>query len=146
MKHLAYRWYPHAVLTFFLMLSLFFLVSCVGYQSSTQPPFYDAGDTDLTMTSSQFTQYILFRFDTATSNHTLTTPSAADIVASDNAAVVGDVIAFAVAADGTHNVTIIGGMNVIVKPSASIVAGNTTLMIYFEIENVNSGSQAVTIY
>ena len=145
MKHRAFRCYPQAILIFFLMFSLFFVVSCVGSQSSSQPGFYDRGDNNLTVTGSQFAQYILYRFDTATSNHTLITPSAADIVGSYNP-VVGDVLAFAVVADGTHTVTIVGGTNVTVKPSASTVAGNTTLMIFFEIENVNSGTEAVTIY
>lgn len=145
MKHRAYRWYPQAVLIFFVVFSLFFLVSCVGEQSSTQPSFYNAGDNDLAVTSSQFAQYVLFRFDTAASNHTLTMPSAVDIVASYDA-VVGDVITFAVAADGTHTVTVVGGTNVTVKPSASTVAGNTTLMIFFEIENVSSGGEEVTVY
>ena len=146
MKHIVSRWYPHVMLITILVLGLFFLASCAQYQSSTtQPSFYDVGANNITVTGSQLTQYVLYRFDTAVSNHTLTTPSAADIVKNYNP-VVGDVLAFAVTADGTNSVTIAGGTNVTVKPSASVVAGNTTLMIFFEVENVDSGSEAVTAY
>ena len=53
-----------------LLLSLFSLVSCVGSQSN-QSEFYNAGNADLSVTGSQFDQYLLFRFDTTASAHTL---------------------------------------------------------------------------
>jgi hypothetical protein len=129
-----------------MVLSLFPLTSCLGTQSTHVSAFYDAGASDLTMTGAQFGQYLLFRFDTDASEHTLTTPSAADIVSRFSSPIVGDISIFAVVADGSHNVTIIGGPNVRVKPSASIVPGNTTRTIFCELDNVSSGNATVTLY
>ncbi len=145
MKRRSPRWY---VLPLFILLalSLFSLTSCLGSQSKPVSAFYDSGANDLTMTGAQFGQYVLFRFDTDASEHTLTTPSAADIVARFSSPVVGSVSVFAVTADGSHIVTLSGGTNVTVKPSASTIAGNTTLTIFCELDNVNKGSEAVIIY
>lgn len=131
----------------FLVLLLFslLLVSCTSSQS-TQSDFYNAGNADLSVTGAQFDQYLLFRFDTTASEHTLALPSAADIVANLSSPTAGEVVSLAVTADGNHTVTLIGGTNVTIKPSASTIAGNTTLTIYCELDNVNSGSEAVTIY
>ena len=128
----------HGVLLILLVLSLLPLTSCAstGTQSSS---FYDAGDSDLTETSAQFAQYSLFRFDTTASSHTLTTPSAANIVADLSSPVVGEVIVFAVVADGSYAVTIMGGTGVTVRPSASTVAANTTLMILLRSRQHNFG-------
>ena len=98
------------------------------------------------MTGAQFGQYVLFRFDTDASERTLTTPSAADIVSLFSSPVAGSVSVFAVTADGSHIVTLTGGTNVTVKPSASTVAGNTTLTIFCELDNVSKGSEAVIMY
>ena len=138
------RWYLPA-LFILLMVSLLPLVSCVTSQS-TQSDFYDAGASNLAASGAQFDQYYLFRFDTTASARTLTTPSAADIVAGMSSPYVGEVFFFTVAADGTYTVTISGGMSVTVKPSASTVAANTTLTIYYELNNVSSGSESVTLY
>jgi hypothetical protein len=129
-----------------LLFSVLSLASCALSQSTQSSDFYNAGASDLTVSGTQFAQYFLFRFDTAASGRTLTTPSAADIVASLSSPYVGEVFLFAVAADGEHTVTISAGVNVTIKPSASIVAPNTTLTIYCELDNVSSGSEAVTIY
>jgi len=51
-----------------------------------------------------------------------------------------------VAADGSNNVTFIAGTNVTVALSAQTVAGNATLTMYCELDNITSGSEAVTIY
>ena len=59
---------------------------------------------------------------------------------------VGEVITFAVAADGSNNVTFIAGTNVTIAPSAQTVEGKTTLTMYCELDNITSGSDAVTIY
>jgi len=135
----------HGVLLILLVFSLLPLTSCAltDTESST---FYDAGDSDLTETSAQFAQYSLFRFDTTASSHTLTTPSAADMVASLSSPVVGEVIVFAVVADGSYTVTITGGTSVTVKPSASTVTANTTLMIYCVVDSISSGDEQVTLY
>ena len=98
------------------------------------------------MTGAQIAQYWLFRFDTSSSAHSLSFPSAADIVSNLSSPAAGEVLAMAVTADGNSAVTLVGGLNVTVKPSASRVAGNATLTIYCEIDSVNSGSEAVTIY
>jgi hypothetical protein len=98
------------------------------------------------MTGAQFGQYLLFRFDTDASEHTLTTPSAADIVSLFSSPVAGEISIFAVVTDGSHSVTVIGGPNVIVKATASTVAGNTTRTIFCELDNVSKGSEAVTLY
>ena len=145
MKQKSRRWYILALLII-SMLSLLPLTSCLGTQGTHLSAFYDAGAGDLTMTGTEFGQYLLFRFDTDASEHTLTTPSAADIVSRFSSPIVGDISIFAVVADGSNSVTIIGGSNVTVKPSASIVPGNTTRTIFCELENVSKGSEAVTLY
>ena len=145
MKRKAPRWYLHALLIL-LALSLFTLTSCLSTQSTHLSAFYDSGASDLTMTGTDFGQYLLFRCDTDASERTLTTPSAADIVSRFPSPIVGDISIFAVVADGSHSVTIIGGPNVRVKPSASIVAGNTTTTIFCKLDNVTKGSEAVTLY
>jgi hypothetical protein len=56
------------------------------------------------------------------------------------------VIYLAVAADGNNAITLIAGTNVTIKPSAATVTGNTTITMYCELDNITSGSEAVTIY
>jgi len=69
-----------------------------------------------------------------------------DIVANLSSPYVGEVINIAVAADGANTVTLIAGTNVTIKTSASNVAGNTTLTMYCELDNITSGMEEVTIY
>lgn len=144
MNRILAHWYLPA-LFILLAFSLFFSVSCIG-QADRVSTFYDAGASDFTMTGTQFSQYLLYRFDTNDSQHTLITPSAVDIVSRFSSPIVGDVAIFAVAADGSNAVAVSGGTNVTVKPSASIVAGNSTRMLYFLLANVTKGSEAVTVY
>jgi len=144
MKIKSARWYLFP-LFILLALSLFFSTSCVG-QGTRVSAFYDAGASDLTMTGTQFSQYLLYRFDTDASQRTLTTPSAADIVSRFSSPIVGDVAILAITAEGSNAVTVSGGTNVTVKSSASTVAGNTTKIIFCELSNVTSGSEAVTFY
>jgi hypothetical protein len=129
-----------------LTLSLFCLGGCTSSSSQTQSDFYNAGNANLSVTGAQFDQYTLFRFDATTSAHTLALPSAADIVANLSSPDVGEVIYLAVAADGNNAVTLIAGTNVTVASSAQTVAGNTTLTMYCELDNITSGNEAVTIY
>jgi len=129
-----------------LTLSLLCLGGCTSSSTQVQNDFYNAGNAPLSVTGAQFDQYILFRFDTSASALTLALPSAADIVANLSSPYAGEVISFAVAADGTNAVTLIAGTNVTIKPSASTVAGNTTISMYCELDNITSGSEAVTIY
>ena len=103
-------------------------------------------NADLSITGAQLDQYYLVRFDTSTSALTLALPSAADIVANLSSPYVGEVINIAVAADGANTVTLIAGTNVTIKTSASNVAGNTTLTMYCELDNITSGMEEVTIY
>ena len=145
MKQKSRRWYILALLII-SMLSLFSLTSCLGTQGTHLSAFYDSGASDLTMTGTEFGQYLLFRFDTDASERTLTTPSAADIVSRFSSPIAGDISIFAVVADGSHSITIIGGPNVRVKPAALIVAGNTTRTIFCALDNVTKGSEAVTLY
>jgi len=146
MKWKSKRWYVPGLLII-MALSLFPLTSCVGSSSGSQAStFYNAGAADLSVTGAQFAQYSLYRFDTSASPHVLALPSAADIVANISSPVAGEVLPFAVTADGSYAVALIGGTNVTVKPSASTVPGNTTLTIYCELDNVTSGNEAVTIY
>ena len=128
-----------------LTLSLLSLVACTSSQSN-KSDFYNSENANLSITGAQFDQYTLFRFDTTTSAHTLALPSAADIVANLSSPYVGEVIYLAVTADGNNAVTLIAGTNVTIKQSASTVAGNTTLTSYCELDNITSGSEAVTIY
>jgi hypothetical protein len=144
MKQKSARWY-FLPLLIILALSLFFSISCVS-QGTRVSAFYDSGTSNLIMTGSQFSQYLLYRFDTEASQLTLTTPSAADIVARFSSPIVGDVAILAITADGSYPVTVSGGTNVTVKSSASLVAGNTTKIIFCELNNVTSGSEAVTFY
>jgi len=139
------RRYLFAILIL-LVFSSFSLVSCMGSQGTPASTFYDAGASDLIMTGPQFGQYLLFRFDTNASEHTLTTPSAADIVAQFASPVAGEVSIIAVVADGSHMVTVSDGTNVTVKPSASTVAANSTLTIFCELDNVTKGNESVTLY
>jgi hypothetical protein len=127
-------------------LSLLCLGGCSSSSTPVQNDFYNAGNAPLSVTGAQFDQYILFRFDTSASALTLALPSAADIVANLSSPYAGEVISFAVAADGTNAVTLIAGTNVTIKPSASTVAGNTTISMYCVLDNITSGSEAVTIY
>ena len=122
------------------------MVSCTTGSQSNQNDFYNAGAADLNLTGAQFDEYTLFRFDTTTSGHTLALPSAADIVNNLSSPYAGEVIYFAVAADGGNPVTLIGGTNVTIKTGASTVPANTTVTMYCEFDSVTSGSQAVTIY
>jgi hypothetical protein len=114
--------------------------------TSSQSQYYNAGNANLSVTGAQFDQYELFRFDTSTAALTMALPSAADIVNNLSSPYVGEVITFAVAADGSNNVTFIAGTNVTIAPSAQTVKGNTTLTMYCELDNITSGSDAVTIY
>jgi len=128
-----------------MILSLLFLVACTGSQI-TQRDFYNAGNAEFSLTGAQFDQYILFRFDTSTSGHTMTLPSAADIISNLSSPYAGEVITFAVAADGSNGVTLIARTNVTIKTGALTVSGNTTITMYCEFDNITSGSEAVTIY
>ena len=139
-------WVFLAAIIVLLTLSLLSLGGCTSSSSKVQNDFYNAGNANLSVTGAQFDQYILFRFDTSKSALTLALPSAADIVANLSSPYAGEVISFAVAADGTNAVTLIAGTNVTIKPSASMVAGNTTISMYCELDNITSGSEAVTIY
>ncbi len=128
-----------------LLIGALSLTSCVG-SSTTASEYYNAGNANLSITGAQFDQYYLMRFDTSTSALTLALPSAADIVANLQSPYVGEVIDVAVAADGANNVTLIAGTNVTIKTSASVVPGNTTATLYCELDNITSGSEAVTLY
>lgn len=128
-----------------LLIGVLSLTSCVG-SSTTASEYYNAGNANLSITGAQFDQYYLMRFDTSTSALTLALPSAADIVANLQSPYVGEVIDVAVAADGANNVTLIAGTNVTIKTSASVVPGNTTTTMYCELDNITSGTEAVTLY
>lgn len=129
-----------------MILSLLGLSACTTTSTQTKSDFYNAGDANLSVTGAQFDQYTLFRFDTTTSPHTMALPSAADIIGNLSSPYAGEVIYLAVAADGNNSVTLVAGTNVTIKSSASMVAGNTTLTMYCELDNITSGSEAVTIY
>jgi hypothetical protein len=114
--------------------------------SAPAAQYYNAGDTNISITGAQFDQYWLLRFDTSNSAHSMALPSAADIVANLQSPYVGEVINIAVAADGANSVNLIPGTNVTIKTSASVIAGNTTVTMYCELDNITSGSEAVTLY
>jgi len=121
------------------------VVSCSGSQT-TQADFYNAGAANLSVTGAQFDQYILFRFDTSNSALNMALPSAADIVNNLSSPYAGEVIIFAVAADGSNPVTLIAGTNVTIKSTAQSIPANATLTMYCELDSITSGNQAVTIY
>ncbi len=128
-----------------LLFGTLSLTSCVS-SSTTTSEYYNAGNANLSITGAQLDQYYLFRFDTSTSALTMALPSAADIVANLQSPYVGEVIDVAVAADGVNSVTLIAGTNVTIKTSASVVPGNTTATMYCELDNITSGTEAVTLY
>ena len=128
-----------------LLFGTLSLTSCVS-SSTTASEYYNAGNANLSITGAQLDQYYLFRFDTSTSALTMALPSAADIVANLQSPYVGEVIDVAVAADGVNSVTLIAGTNVTVKTSASVVPGNTTATMYCELDNITTGTEAVTLY
>ncbi len=127
----------------FLAAVVILLTSCTYGQSG--PQSLDSGANNLTLTGPQLAQYALFRFDTSASERTLTLPRAADI-ASTLSVPAGTFTLLVIIADGSHNVKVVGGTNVIVKPSAADVPANTTRNIYVVLTNVNSGSESVTVY
>jgi len=129
-----------------IMIALTMLLSVSCYSQNTPPAYYNAGASDFAPTGTQFFNTILFRFDTSVAGHTLTTPSAVDIISAMNTPSPGAVLLFAIAADGANPVSIIGGPGVTVKTAASSVAGNSTLTIYCELDNTGSGTQQITIY
>ena len=133
------RWYVISLVVL-LTLSLICFAGCTSSSSQNQNDFYNAGNANLSVTGAQFDQYLLFRFDTSSSALTLALPSAVDIVLNLSSPYAGEVITFAVTADGSNAVTLIAGTNVTIKPSASTVAGNTTLTMYCEFDNITSGS------
>jgi hypothetical protein len=143
MKQFFQRYLP--VFLALLTLTLLPLASCTS-SSSAQSEFYNAGNANLSITGAQFDQYYLIRFDTSASALTLALPSAADIIDNLSSPYVGEVLSLAVSADGANTVTLIAGTNIMISPSASTVAGNTTLTMYAEFDNVTSGSEEVTIY
>ena len=148
MKRRTFRWYVPALFVLLLLIPLS-LASCLGSSSSSSSQtaeFYNAGAADLSVTGAQFDQYALYRFDTSASAHILALPSAADIITTLSSPYVGEVFYFAVTADGNYNVTLIGGTNVTVKPSASTVSADTTVTMYCEFDSITSGSYGVTIY
>ena len=147
MKRNYYRRYLPIIMISLLTLSLLGFAGCMSSSStSSQSQYYNAGNANLSITGAQLDQYYLFRFDTSTSALTMALPSAADIVANLQSPYVGEVIDIAVAADGVNSVTLIAGTNVTVKTSASVVPGNTTATMYCELDNITSGTEAVTLY
>ena len=138
------RYFPIVVIIL-LILSLLGFAGCTT-SSSSSSEYYNAGNANLSVTGAQFDQYILFRFDTSNSVLTMALPSAADIVNNLSSPYVGEVVSFAIAANGNNNVTFIAGTNVTIAPNAQKVTGNTTLTMYCELDNITSGSEAVTIY
>ena len=145
MKRKPFWWFLTLFIAF-LTLSLLCLGGCTSSSSQTKSDFYNAGNANLTATGAQFDQYTLFRFDTSTSAHTMALPSATEIVNNLSSPYVGEVISFAISADGSNNVTLSAGTNVTISPNAQTVAEHTTATQYFELDNITSGSDAVTIY
>ena len=129
-----------------LPLSMLSLTSCSSGGSTSKSDFYNAGAADLSITGTQFDQYTLFRFDTSSAGHTLALPSAADIVNNLSSPYAGEVIYFALAADGSNPVILLAGTNVTLKTGSSNIPGNSTVTMYCELDNITSGSEAVTIY
>jgi|SRR5208283_2317219 len=144
MKNRSFRWYL-PVLAVILPLSLLLLSSCSSTSSSSSE-FYNAGNASISVTGAQFDEYILFSFDTSSSALTLALPSAADIVANTSSPFVGEVISFAVSAEGANAVTLIPGTNVALGQSIMTVPPNTTVTMYCVLDNVTSGSEEVNIY
>ena len=132
------------VLIILISLGLFSVASCT--LGSPQSEYYNAGAADFSPTGSQFDQYLLFRFDTTASSHAFVLPNAHDIVNNIQSPYSGEVIFFVVSADGANSVTLAGGTNVTVKPNSLTIPANSTITVFCVLDNVTSGSEAVTIY
>jgi len=132
------------ILLLAVVASLLPLLACS--MSGSQSTFCDAGESDLDYTDAggDFAKYSLFRFDTGAAPRTLTTPGAAAMIDSVSSATAGQVIVFAVSADGFNAVTINGGEGVPVKPGAAIVDANTTRLLYCVIDSTED--DRLTIY
>lgn len=132
------------VLLVIVTLGLSPLLACS--MSGSQSTFSDAGESDLDYTDAggEFAKYSLFRFDTGAAPRTLITPGAADMIDSVSSATVGQVIVFAVSADGFNTVTVSGGEGVTVKPSAATIDANTTRLLYCVIDSTDD--DLLTIY
>ena len=132
------------ILLLAVVASLLPLVACS--MSGSQSTFCDAGESDLDYTDAggDFAKFSLFRFDTGAAPRTLTTPGAAAMIDSVSSATAGQVIVFAVSADGFNAVTINGGEGVTVKPGAAIVDANTTRLLYCVIDSTED--DRLTIY
>ena len=144
MKHLLSRRVSHIILAALIILVSLPLAACTGTQSS--PTVLDAGPNDMNISGAQFSQYNFYRFDTAATGHTLTLPSAVDLVSAFSGATNGVFTVFIVAADGNNPVNIAAGAGVTVKPSAAAIPGNHTQTLCCVFTGVSSGSESVSIY
>lgn len=143
----------HFALFILIALGLFLTASCNVVTEKPRDDYLNAGNENLSVAATEFDpstqfrhQFTLYRFNTSSTGHTLTLPGAATIVANLTSPYIGELIVFGVTADGSNPVTLVGGANVTIKPSAQTVPGNTTLTMYCVLDNVTKGSEAVTIY
>ncbi len=134
----SHAWRPGvAILLLLVLAGLMPLLACS--MSGSQSTFRDAGESDLDYTGEggEFAKYSLFRFDTGAAPRALTTPGAGQMIDSISSPTVGQVIVFAVSADGPNAVTVNGGQGVTVKPSAATVAANSTRLLYCVIDSTD---------
>lgn len=134
----SHAWRPGIrLLLLVILVGLLPLLACSV--SGSQSTFREAGESDLDYTGAggDFAKYSLFRFDTAAAPRTLTTPGAGDMIDSVSSPTVGQVIVFAVSADGPNAVTISGGEGVTVKPSAATISANSTRLLYCVIDSTD---------
>ncbi len=128
-----------------VMVVLLPLVAC-SMGSGARSSFCDAGESDLDFSGAagDFFTYSLFRLDTGAAPRTLRTPGAAEMIDYIPSATVGQVMGFAVAADGFNAVIIAGGEGVTVRPGASVVEANTTRLLFCVIDSTED--HQLTVY
>ena len=120
--------------------------------STTQQMFSDCDDTGLTCTDDETltTAQVLggfFPVDPGGADRDLTTPTAAAIVAAINQpkADTSCLLVLKNTADAAETLTVVGGTGVTVTGTATIAQNNTKIFLV-RLDNVTSGSEAVTVY
>jgi hypothetical protein len=127
-----------------VLAGLLLITSC--FSQGPTNVFFDAGADNLSVSGAQIAQYVLYRFETSGAGRTITLPSAAEILAQISSPTLGQLFAIAVTAEGANPVTVLGGVGLVIKPSAAEVAGNSTKNLYFVVTNTGSGTQSITVY
>jgi hypothetical protein len=97
---------------------------------------------DATLTTDEFINGFVYN---STGNASLTTPTAAQIVAAIKDCAVGSHFFFGVVATSAHTVTLTGGSGVTVPAAANVVTASCAGLCIGVVTNATSGAEAVYI-